>query len=253
MIMISMDKRPIEQLKYDLEKFSERALPYAVRDTLNTAAYKTSNLARRNAKRVFQMRNNYTVRSIQFKKTFSKNVDRMESAAGSLQEYMREQEEGFTRHKKGKHGVPIPTSASAGQAGAKPRTKPVRRINWMSRLQMSTRLRRQYKSTKQSLVRRVQEAIESGGRVTFLGIREQKNSRYKKGFYRVLGGRKVKRGWPAGARLQLLYEVERSSVQARARQWLGPPSRFIGAKMDEFYKAALIRQIERQRAFRNKK
>ena len=54
MFTISMDKRPIEQLEYDLEKFSERALPYAVRDTLNTAAYKTSDLARRNAKRVFQ-------------------------------------------------------------------------------------------------------------------------------------------------------------------------------------------------------
>ena len=127
MLTIKMDKRPIEALENDLDKFHDRALPYAVRDTLNTLAYETSRIAKKNADRLMVMRNTYTSRSIQFERAQGLKVDQMKSAAGSLQEYMREQEEGFTRHRKGKHGVPVPTSFAAGQQGAVPRSKPIRR------------------------------------------------------------------------------------------------------------------------------
>jgi hypothetical protein len=244
MFTIEFDKRPLEQLENDLDKLGERALPYSVRDTLNTAAYKTSELAKKNARRIFTMRNQFTTRSIQFEKTFARRIDDMESAAGSLQEYMREQAEGFTRHKKGKHGVPIPTSAAAGQEGARPRTKVIRRTNWINKLRVA-RARRRARDRGQEIVLAVREAVETKQRVVFLRLRNP-------GLYRVLGGRKVKRGWPTGARLQMLYSLEKSSTRTRERDWLGPPSRLVGAKIGDYYREALIRQIERQRLFRNR-
>jgi hypothetical protein len=253
MFSISMDRRPLVQLENDLDRFGTQALPYAVRDALNNAAYKTADLARKNANRKFQMRNQFTARSIQFEKTFARRIDQMESRAGSLQEYMREQEEGFTKHAKGKHGVPVPTGAAAGQEGARVRTRPIRRSNWMNRLRVSKHIRGQYSNTKQAVLRRVQEAVESGDRVIFLGVRGKKNRSYVKGFYRVLGGRKVKRGWPTGARLQLLYRAEASSVTTIATHWLGPPSKIVASKMDDLYRQALIRQIERNRLFRSRR
>jgi hypothetical protein len=46
--------------------------------------------------------------------------------------------------------------------------------------------------------------------------------------------------------------LEKSSTRTRERDWLGPPSRLVGAKIGDYYREALIRQIERQRLFRNR-
>lgn len=255
MLTIKMDKRPIEALENDLDKFHDRALPYAVRDTLNTLAYETSRIAKKNADRLMVMRNTYTSRSIQFERAQGLKVDQMKSAAGSLQEYMREQEEGFTRHKKGKHGVPVPTSFAAGQQGAVPRSKPIRRVNWMNRLKVAKGIRKneKYKTTKQTVLRRVQEAIASGNRYIVLGVREKTAKRYKKGIYQVLGGKLVKRGWPHGARLKLVYALDQPSITTMPRRWLEPSANLVISKREEYYRKALIRQIEKNRLFRDKR
>jgi len=245
MLTIKMDKRPIESLENDLDKFHDRALPYAARDTLNNMAYETSRIAKKNADRLFVMRNQFTSRSIQFERTQSLDMRRMASHAGSLQEYMREQEEGFTRHKKGKHGVPVPTSYAAGQEGAVPRSKPIRRGHWMNRLRMS-RNRRKAATKGQDIVLAVQNAIATGDRVVFLPLRH-------KGIYRVLGGRQTERGWPKGAKLKMLYSLEDSTIRTEPRRWLEPSARLVISKRDEYYRKAVLRQIERNRLFRDKR
>jgi len=245
MLTISMDKRPIESLENDLDKFHDRALPYAARDCINNLAYETHRIAKKNAGRLMVMRNTFTSRSIQFEKTQSLDMRRMESAAGSLQEYMREQEEGFTRHKKGKHGVPVPTSFAAGQEGAVPRSKPIRRVNWMNRLRMA-RGRRGAATKGQDIVLAVQNAIATGDRVVFLPLRH-------KGIYRVLGGRKTDRGWPKGAKLKMLYSLDDATITTEPRRWLEPSAKLVISKRAEYYRQAVIRQIERNRLFRDKR
>jgi hypothetical protein len=249
---IKLDTYPLEQYENDLDKFGKQGMPYAIRGTLNTAAYKASDLSKKKVGQLFTIRNTFVQRSIRFQKTFSRRIEDMESAAGSTEDFMRKQTEGFTEHTRGKHGVPLPTSAAAGQEGAKPRTRVIRRSNWINRLKVAKRIREKYKNTKQAVIRRVQDAVESGDRTIFLGVRGKASNKYKKGFYRVLGGRRVKRGWPTGARLRMLYSMEHTTLYTRARDWLGPPTRFVTAHLGDYYRDALIRQIEKQRAFRNR-
>ena len=120
MFTLKIDQRPLEQLENDLDRFGKQALPYAIRDTLNAAAFQTAEMAKEEISHKFIERNTYTRRSVRYKKTFSRDINRMESYAGSIQPYMRQQEEGFTKSKSGKYGVPIPSGAAAGSRVSRP-------------------------------------------------------------------------------------------------------------------------------------
>lgn len=245
MFGIRMDTLPIEQYENELDKFHDKALPYAIRDTLNNAAVETMKLSRKNANRIFEMRNKFSERSIQFEKTYALSVPEMESAAGSLQDYMRMQEEGFYKKKEGKHGIAVPTTYAAGQEIAPKRTKPIRSRNLLARLRIARGLSsglygQKYKNPKQVLVRQVQDAIEYGHRVVFLNIRGIKEP----GFYRIVGGRRTKRGWPSGAQLRMLYSVKEQFMNMPPRPWLRPSANVIHNRMDRMYFAAIKRQIE---------
>jgi hypothetical protein len=247
MFTIDFDLRPIEQLEKDLDRFGKRAMPYAIRDTLNTTAYKAAEFAKENIGRKFIERNSFTRRSIQYEKTFARDIDQMKSAVGSVQEYMAKQEEGFTRQKSGPHGVAIPTSAAAGQGEARVRTRRLQRRNWLSQVNPpKNRIRGPGRT-----VSAVREAIKSGKRVVFIDKRYDQWDR-PTGFYRVLGGRKSARGWPTGAKLRMLYSVDKPSVRTEAHKWMDPSVDKVVRKFPEIYREAVIRQIEIQRCFRNR-
>jgi hypothetical protein len=247
MFSISMDKRPLEQLENDLDRFGKQALPYAIRNTLNQAAYQTAEEAKENIGRRFIERNQYTRRSVRYKKTFSRRIDQMESAAGSIQPYMAQQESGFTEQKSGKHGVPIPSSAAAGQMGARLRTRKLQRKNWMSAINLpAVRVR-----GKGRTVAAVRAAVETGQRVVFLDSRSDHFGR-PTGLYRVVGGKNGGHGWPKGAKLQMIYSLERSSVRIRPHAWLQPATEKVSKDLGKIYRDALIRQIRLQRSFRNR-
>jgi hypothetical protein len=244
MLRIKMDTLPIEQLENELDKFGSKTFPHAVRDTLSITAYEASKEAKEQANRVFTMRNQYTARSIRYTRARGRVVNQMESAVGSVQEYMREQEEGFTRRGRGKHGVAVPTSYAAGQEGAKPRTKPIRRTNWLQRLKMA-RSKRRAASVAQEIVQAAREAVATGRRTLYLPLRHP-------GLYRIVGGRKTGRGWPRGAKLKILYSLEDRSVRTEAHPWLEPAVRVVLTRQDEYYRRALLRQIEINWQFRNR-
>jgi hypothetical protein len=246
MFRLSMDQRPLEQMEKDLDRFGKQALPYAIRDTLNAAAFQTAEMAKDEIGHRFIERNAYTRRSVRYKKTFSRDIKRMESSAGSVQEYLQKQEEGFTESKSGKHGVPIPSSAAAGQMGARLRTRKLQRKNWLSSINLSSS---RVKGRGRTVVA-VRDAVESGRRVVFIDGRSDHYGR-PTGMYRVVGGRKGGRGWPKGARLQLIYDLERSSVRTKAHPWLEPATKKVTVNLDKLYRDALIRQIRLQRSFRN--
>jgi hypothetical protein len=244
---IVSDMRPIEQFENDLDRFGKHALPYAVRDTLNTAAYKTSDLAKRNISRKFTERNTFTKRSVRFQKTFARRIDQMESVVGSTQEYMAKQEEGFTQQKTGKHGVAIPTSAAAGQGQARKRTRKLQRRNWLNMIKPpSARVRGRGRT-----VIAVRDAVTSGSRVVFI---TKRNDPWRRptGFYRVLGGRKKGSGWPKGAKLQMIYSAKRPTVRTAPHRWLEPATAVIAKKLDTIYRDAVIRQIKINRSFRDR-
>jgi len=251
MIELDMDTKPIEQLENDLDKFGAKALPWGVKNGLDTMAFKTSDLARRNVNRKFEIRNKFTERSIQFQKTTTLNIDKMVSEAGSVQDYMREQEEGFTRRSTGSEGVPVPTPYAAGQGQAGKRTDPVKRKYRVNRLKVLKRTA-QYGDSKQSLVRRVQKAIKSRKRIIFIDRRDRHAMGFALGFYEVVGGEKTKRGWPRGAWLKMVYNLAHPVLTTKATPWLEPSAKLVLSKHDEIYADAIEKQIEKQRLFRDR-
>lgn len=249
MFSMKMEDRPLIQLENDLDRFGGHALPYATRDTMNTVAFQSSVLAKKNVKRKFIARNKWTERSVQFQKTFSRDIDNMESEMGSVQEYMREQEEGFTRHKKGKHGVVIPTGAAAGQMGTRRRTRRLQKKNWMASVNPE---KGNGQTGMQRIVDSVRNAVTTGNRTIFLKSSDD-TWRRTTGIYRVIGGKKnTTRGWPRGAKLQLLYQIEKPSVRTDPHPWMELPVKVAMKNLDKIYRDALIRQIRINRSFRNR-
>lgn len=245
MFSIDIDKKALIQLENDLDRFGKNALPIAVRDTLNNIAFKSSDLAKRNLSRVFIERNTWTRRSIGYRRAVGRNIDMMLSEMGSTLEYMRLQEEGFVQRKSGKHGVAIPTNAAAGQLGASKRTRRLQRKNWLNQVNPPRPIVRR----KGRTVAAVREAVETGKRVVFIDSRSDHYGR-PTGFYRVIGGRKGGRGWPSGAKLQMIYSAEKPSVRTEPHRWIESPVKLVMRNIDKIYRDALIRQIRINRSFR---
>lgn len=253
MFKIDLDMKSIEQLENDLDRFGKHALPYAVRDMLNTAAYKISDLSKRNIGRKFINRNAFTKRSVSFQRTNAKKINQMEAVIGSTQEYMAKQEEGFVTRKRGKHGVAVPTTEASGESGARVRRRQIRRANRLSNIRIAKGLtaeyHKKYKSPRQRLIRMVQDAIEHGFRTIFWMSKRSK----RVGFYRVQGGRRTKRGFPEGAKLKMIYSVSKPSTVTKSHEWLHPSVKYVMRNIDDLYAKALRRQIEKNRSFRNRK
>lgn len=251
MLTLDMDTRPLIQLENDLDRFGKHAMPYAVRDTLNTAAYKAADLAKKDLGRHFTQRNSWTKRSISFNKTFARDIDTMESEMGSTLKYMRLQQEGFTQRKSGRHGVAIPTAAAAGQGTVRRRTRRLKKVNWLSQAKLNKDQHDYPYGGKTSAL--VRQAVATGRRVIFIEKRDDKWGRAT-GFYRVVGGRKkkVNRSWPKGAKLQLIYQVEKSSVRTEPHKWMDSPVKLVMKKLDKIYRDAITRQIRINRSFRDR-
>lgn len=229
----------LRRLEKVLGELSYKGLRFAVRAALNQVAYDAAGRARNEIRKSFIVRNNYTVRSVVYDKVApgQKNVQKMASAAGSVQEYMAKQEEGYTTRSGGKHGVEVPTGETAGTPGAIPRRKVVKRAYYRRGLRMSKGWG-DAKTEKGLLMEKVFMAMKSGRRVisaTLMGL---------PGLWLLKGGRRGGRGWPRGARLHLLYSMGKKSVTIKSTPWLTRASKTAAAGMPELYRRELEKQIE---------
>jgi hypothetical protein len=248
MFAIHIDRRGLEQLENNLDKFGEFALPRAVVNTLNRAAFYNREVAVRVTKGTFTLRNTFTTRSIQVNKAVShRKIARIYSEMGSTQDYMAKQEEGFQEKASGPHGIAIPTAAAADQQGQE-RTRPIRRKNYLANIRINKvgirmRSNNSVKATRKQLMWLVREAVNSSRRTFFF------NSPYDKdlqGFYRVQGGRKTKRGWPIGAKVRKIYNVEKQVTITRPHTWMSSAIRkFTVAKITQFYHEELEKSMAR--------
>ena len=241
MLTIKADMRPTEQLITDLDRFSEKAYPYAVSDWLNTMAIDTHLNTKRNLQAHFTLRNAYTMGSLRYQRNRErKRVKNMESAAGSISTYMAEQEDGFYRD-----NAQIPTADAAGQEGGK-RTKIKLSKNRLNRIKVSG-MRNPY-SGKQGIVVSINQAVQSNQRIIYLS---RKRHGIRKGLYAVIGGKKVNRG-SVGAKLRMIYDMEHNRTHTEGSHWLEKATLPIERTRDDRYVAALIKQIELQRLFKDK-
>ncbi len=242
-VMLSVDMRKLVKLELTLERFSKTAVPFASRQTLNQLAFQTRQQYLSNARSKLTLRNKFTERSIRFDKTRSLNMGTMETRAGSVQQYMATQEFGGTEVSAGKQGVAIPTNVAATGSRGTNRVKDVRSA--MRRKNIRLRRKTTRAKTKAQRIRvRMIDAIKSGNRFIFLDLGR------RKGIFRVVGGsrrRKVGKGVLRGAKLHMVYDLTRKSINIPRNAMLGPAVKQVALRGPRIHVRNLQFQARRLR------
>ncbi len=237
--MLTIDATDIQDMQADLKTFKFKAFPYATRATINGAAFKARGFAQENVRNSMIERNRYTSRSIQVDQAKTLYIKRQAATVGSVADYMEDQEFGGTKTTKGKHGVPIATSYSAGLAqDAKPRTRTPRMANTMRKIRLSKR-KRKGSSRKQRNLVAIQQAVQSGKKIVYLDLGRTK------GIFKVVGGKRK----PI---IKMLWSMSRKSVVIPKNAWLGPAVERTQQHIPELYRDALRFQLKRHGLFRSR-
>lgn len=218
-----------KKLQRDLEKFAKRAMPYAMRDAVNTAAFEARRVWGDEIRRTFTTRNTFTAGpALRVEKARSGTGRAIEARLGSIAEYMPRQEFGATvSGRRGHKGIPGPTAA--GQAAGSVRTKPVRRgfrqggIIAIKTTGGATRHQR----NAIALAR----AKKAGSRFVVL-----ERPRGGKGVFLLSGGKRR-------ITTRLLWDVSRRSVRLSPKPTLEPTLKRIGERMDAIMTAAVLKQL----------
>jgi hypothetical protein len=242
--MISVDVSQIDKVVADLGKFAKRAMPHAVRNATNELAFKARKVWVSTIEEKMVLRNRYTLRSIRVDKAKGVDIERMQAVLGSGLKYMAAQEEGASHQLRNRHA--IPTGASAGQRGARPRTKQVRRPNQLSAIDLSRRLHTGSRAQRNAA--NIRMARKAGKKVVYL-----ESAAGHKGLFRMNGGRaRGKHGRFAGSSAQLssvtmLWETGKSSRPVPANPTLGPTVQKVSGGGPEVFLEALIDQAKRHK------
>ena len=237
--MIKVDTRELRAFEKDLAVFNKRGLPFATREAINTAAFETRKTSLKIIDQRMIERNTWTRRSVQVDKSRTLDIDKQTSHIGSTQEYMKTQEEGGIETRKGKHGVPIPTSYSSGEGeGARPRKKLPRKANKMANILLAKR-RGRYKNQRQKNIAIVKMAADEGIPHVFLRYRGR-----KKGIFEVKGDEDFIDS------VNMLHDLSRPIVRVPATRWLSSSTKINAKRMPFYYKKALQMQLKRAGAFR---
>jgi hypothetical protein len=241
--MISLDTKEVKDLADDLRKLNERGLAFASRETLNQTAWKARQQAQTIIERKMTQRNRWTKGSVRVEKARSLRISAQEAAVGSTESYMETQEFGGTERARGKHGVPIPTSYSAGQMGAKPRTRLPRRANRLPNIKLK-RSKTRRMSRAQRLAATVRQAVAGGQKYVFLDFGRHK------GIVKVLGGGRRLKSGRSSAKLRMVQDLTERSVRIPATPWLRPAVNLASLRVDDFYRRALLFQLRRLKTAR---
>lgn len=236
--MLDVDARDIDRFERDLRTFNERAFPYATRATLNSGAFDGRKAWQGELRGNMTLRNRYTERSVLVEQARTLDVERQAAVLGSTADYMTDQEFGGTRRKRGKLGVPIPTSYAAGQAEGAKRTRMPRAANRLA----SVRLRRRQRGDNRGLrnMLAVREAAENGGGFVYLDLGR------RRGIFRITGGKRR-------PRVRMVYDLSRADVRIPRNPTLAPAVAKATRRMPQHYAEALKFQLDRAKLFRNRR
>lgn len=226
-----------------LESLRKKSHPHAVRDALNTTAFEASDyLKKRGLKEHFTLKNSFTQRNTRYNKAKGRHINRMVSEVGSTLDYMADQNKGFKRKSRGKHGVPVPTANAANQGRLRGRTKPIRKPNQLSSIHLIKSGLGRYANEAQKRVVETRVALQRKKRIIFGSFGGTI------GFWKIKGGRlgRQNRGWPKGARPHLLYSSTRKSIRVRKNQYLEDVTKRGIRRFPRVYQRAFERQMQQK-------
>jgi hypothetical protein len=226
------DMKRVEKLAKTLESVAKKALPHAVRASLNTTAFEARKEWVGQLDKAMVLRNKFTANSLRVEKVKGIVISTMQSSVGSVAPYMAAQEFGGHEASKKKHGVPIPTTTAAGQGmKAQPRTKQVQKKNWQSAIQLRAKV-----TGRRGRRNAVALALaEKSGGVAFLDLGK------RKGLFRVTRTSKGR------LRVRMIWDLSKKSVTQKPRPTLEPTLRVIELRAPAFQEAALLEQFRRRK------
>lgn len=229
--MIKVDFKGFDKLRKDLDKAAKKAFPHAARATLNAAAAETRKAWVNEVQRTMVTRNTFTTRSLQYDKATGTNVLTMQSKVGSTAPYMKQREEGETKTPRSGKSVPIPTSASAGQAPGSKRTRLVRSANKMRAINLPTNRGR----TRQQRNAIALQAARKGGKFAFL-----ETATGKRVIAKVTGGKRR-------MKVTTIWDLSARTVRVRPMPTLEKTLAAIGPRIPAMAESALLEQLRRHK------
>ena len=239
---IDLDLSEIDELAKDISVMRKVGFRYAARDTLNTSAFNQREKMQAQLGRDFILKNNHTKRGIRVTK--SPNINFLQSEVGSIDDYMGRQETGGTVVSKGKRGVVLQTSYSAGLSeNAKPRTKlakPANRIKGPTghgRVNL-TNSKRKGKNRKQRNVAAVMTALNKGNKYVYMELSRGD----RKGIFKLIGGKRK-------PKVKMIADLSRKSVPTPKTQWAWRSLKGVGKMVSRVYTDMLDIQIKKRKLF----
>lgn len=241
--MISVKITGIQKMTRDLATYRTKALPYAAKTYLNTAAFEARRIWQDEVKKAFTLRNQYTTRSIlAVKANASLSIDHMVSRVGSTADFMGDQEEGALVHGRGAHkNIPAPTAA--GQPVGAKRTKLVMRGRRLGAIHAS----------------RAGRATGPRQRIAIaLAIAVRQHNKYVllprhnggQGLFLLSGGQRRWMGKRFAVRkmkLRLLWDISRHAVRVPGSHTMQHMVKRIEPKLQHMAEAALLEQLQRHK------
>lgn len=222
----------LDDVLHKLERTRRKAVPYAIRDSLNASAF----LGRREwagqYERGVTIRNTWTQRGILVERATGNDISRMYSVVGNVRPYAGQLETGGTVSDP--RGVPIHTSVASGEGmGKRPRKKPVRPTNRLNRIERQVGTWGNRRQRNAQAVRRAARASGTG-KVAFLDLGKTK------GLFRVSGS-------TSKPRIKLIISVGLLSTRAKPHPTLAPTLVALQPKLPTLHALAIVRQLRRHR------
>ena len=240
--MFSINDKETKQLERDLGRLRDRAFPFATLSTLNQTAFSAQRGYKKEIRKDLVTRNKFTEQSIRVNTAKGLNIRRQMSVVGSTAPYMEDQEFGGVKATRGSQGVPIPSLFASGEGRGSQKAKRLpRKPNKLRNISLKHK-RTKSKNRKQANLIKIKTAIATGNRTIFLDFGGR-----SKGIYRVVGGRK---GATSGARLEMLWGMERTSVRIPKQPLLRPAYLKASRQMGRVYRSSLRYQIRKFQLFK---
>ena len=232
--MFKFDDRDVRRLERTLEKIKDRAIPFATKSTLNSAAFLAQKIWRADVASTMTLRNKFTQQSMRVVTTRTLNVRQQAAIVGSIADYMETQEFGGTKTKKGKEGVSLTTGYAAGQQGQQPRTRLARKANSLRTIQLKSRGRKGATRGQRNLIA-VKQAAGSNNKFIFMDLGR------RKGLFKVIGGKR-------NPRVKMVHDLTKQSVRIPANKSLTRSVDKTNPALPALYAEALRFQLKRLRA-----
>lgn len=226
---LTVDFKQVEALRDKLGALTTKAIPYAVRNTLNQCAFEGRKAWAHQLDKSMVLRNKYTTNSLRVKKVAGGiNIPTMQSHVGSPLDYLEQQEFGGQKTARG-HGVPMPTKFAAGQVGGEKRMRGVQRKNYLRTIKLAAKPH--LGNQKQQNAIAIRLAAKTGG-VVYLDLGR------RKGLFKVSGSKRARK------KVRMLWSFSEKSQHVKPRPTLEPAVKVVQIMGSKIMTAALEEQFD---------